>query len=185
MFRIWVIFLLCSCLITTNVLAVDDNRLWLPKKYKYALDSLRSTAMHAESTERCVSVLRGKLHIKKSTAEAYHFIITCRDANRKSYNIPYTYLVEGGVPDAVEDVRVTGDESWGRCLARLKHKSKNMLSVLMPEDLLPNGYFKGEKFQYDIPFEAKDPWGNRLRYMGVCRISGGGAIELSIKVRKK
>ncbi len=71
--------------------AVDPGVLWLPKKYSDARPKLMRAARDAENMERCKVVIAGEMIVSKNTSDEYYFVITCRDAGRRSYNLSYQY----------------------------------------------------------------------------------------------
>jgi hypothetical protein len=181
--------------------AVDADRLWLPKKYRHAMMKLENTAFNAESSERCTEVTEGRIDVYKSTDQRYYFIITCRDKLRKTYNISYYYPVEGTAPELVNEQKlpepepellaeqepqvpmISGDDAWQLCLAALQKRSAGMLDVLMMEENPEPGMAPKEQYDYEIPLDAKDPRGTRLRYKGVCKVQAPDQVELKIKAR--
>ena len=186
----YVFLCLTSFFYVGHTLAVTEDDVWVPKRYTIAKHKLLSTAVEAERTERCARVIEGRMSVEKSTAEAYYFIITCRDKKRTSYNLSYSYQVSGAMPillneqiskepEVLEEVElptVSSNEAWPLCLADVKKKTQLMIDVLMLEDN-PKPSDVGEPEQeYIIPFEAKNPQGTRLRYQADCKVD----VELNV-----
>jgi hypothetical protein len=83
-------------LLSQGVLALDESRLWLPKKHQDLMPKFISAALATEKTERCLKIVNGEFAPEKSDDEFYHFNFTCRDIKRRTYNISYRYPVKGG-----------------------------------------------------------------------------------------
>lgn len=98
--RLLVLTLLLS--LSTLGFALDESRLWLPKKYKGLMPKFITAALEAESTERCQKVINGQFVPNKTTEDYYYFVITCRDIERRTYNISYRYPVDGGDLESTE-----------------------------------------------------------------------------------
>lgn len=198
----WVVILLVFsvALAASTAYAVKAGRLWLPKKYQYAMVKLENTAYLAGTTERCTEVLAGKMDHSKSSADNFHFVITCRDDKRRSFNMIYDYAIDANAPVLVleqqrpepepevleeeQAPRLTGNEAWALCIDMLQKKSKNMIDVLYMEEN-PNPALIGqEEYDFSIPLEAKNPSGNRLRYSGLCKVLADSTTTLKIVPRK-
>lgn len=181
------------------VWAVTEADIWVPKRFTVAKHKLLSTAVEAERTDRCQRVIQGQISVEKTTKDAYYFIITCRDKRSVSYNLSYSYPVNGAEPillneqkvvmpdqeDVIEDVpTITADEAWPLCLADLKSKTKTMLEVSMVEDN-PRAGSPGEQLQvFTIPFDAKNPEGSLLRYEANCQVDVDKNLSLKIAPRR-
>ena len=68
-----VIFCVALTLVLTATAAysVEPGRLWLPKKYQYAMAKLENTAYLAGATPRCTEVIAGKIDHSKSSADNF------------------------------------------------------------------------------------------------------------------
>ena len=91
-------FLCLLCLlaisITPKALAsINTKGLWLPKSYQKYLPQLMLAAQKAEKTERCLHVMNGGLHNQKPDEEQVVFRVTCRDEDKLSYNLRYTFFI--------------------------------------------------------------------------------------------
>ena len=93
--------------VTESHAAVDENRLWLPKTYTRLQSRLLLSAQAAEKTERCAEVIGGRLNIDQSNDDGAYFVITCRDAYRRSYTLGYWSPESGGEPIKVREQAVT------------------------------------------------------------------------------
>lgn len=183
------------------LMAVTESDIWVPKRYTAAKNKLLSTAVEAERTTRCAQVIQGSLVVEKTTPHAYYFVVTCRDKNRKSYNLSYSYPVNGAEPILLNEQFVVAPEpvviaaesaeptisanrAWPLCIAALKKKTRTMLDVLMLEDN-PRPSDDGLARQvFDIPFDAKNPQGLLLKYQGHCEVDAAGELTLAISGRK-
>jgi len=73
--------------------SINTKGLWLPKSYQKYLPQLMLAAQQAEKTERCMHVMNGGLHNQKPNEEQVVFRITCRDEDKLSYNLRYTFFI--------------------------------------------------------------------------------------------
>lgn len=192
--------LLTVALVSTTAHAVKPGRLWLPKNYQYAMGKLENTAYLAGTTERCTEVVAGKIDHSKSSADNFHFVITCRDDKRRSFNMIYNYPADAGAPELVFEQQrpepepelaaseaedgLSGDEAWLLCTEVLTKKTKNMIDVLTMDENPTPGLVAQEVYHFTIPFEAKNPSGSRLKYNGLCEVLLDSTTTLTIKVRK-
>lgn len=198
----WLVMLLVLSvgLAATTAYGVKAGRLWLPKKYQHAMVKLENTAYLAGATPRCIEVIAGKIDHSKSTADNFHFVITCRDDNRRSFNMVYDYAVNANAPVLVLEQKrpepepelleeesvpsMTGDEAWLLCIERLQQKTTKMIDVLYMDENPTPGLVDQSVYSFSIPLEAKNPNGERLRYSGLCKVfSGDGATTLKIAPR--
>ena len=102
-------YFLVSCLLALLLLsadtslAVDENRLWLPKKFRALMPRLVATATLAEQRYRCNRVIAGEMIVSKNTPEHHYFVVTCRDQQQKSFNLSYLYPVVGSKPELIAE----------------------------------------------------------------------------------
>ena len=185
-------------LVSPLAMAVTDTNIWVPKRYTVAKHKLLSTAVEAERTDRCVEVVHGQMSVEKSTKQTYYFIITCRDKNRVSYNLAYTYPVKGVEPTLVHEQQVyvpeveieiaaeptiTANEVWPLCIEQLQQKTKLMIDVVITSEN-PEPSDEGvQNLLLEIPFEAKNPQGVLLKYKGVCEIDIDKNIDMKLAPR--
>ena len=111
MFLLRLFGLLILFCLPTVTMALDESRLWLPKKYQSLMPKFITAALEAESTERCQKVINGQFVPNKTTETFYYFVITCRDIERRTYNISYRYPVEGGELESTEQKIVRKKEA--------------------------------------------------------------------------
>lgn len=171
--------------------SVSEENVWVPKRYTVAKHKLLSTAVEAERTERCERVILGEMSVEKTSDDFYYFIITCRDKARKSYNLSYHYPVAGGAPILLneqlskqpeqelepENPTVSRDQAWPLCLASAREKTVRMLDVVIVEDDPSPSDVGLEKQHVVVPFEARNPQGQRLRYQLNCDVD----VELNLR----
>ena len=194
----WCLLIVSALLASPVCYGVTEADIWVPKRYTIAKHKLLSTAVEAERTDRCVRAVHGQLNVEKTTKEAYYFIITCRDKRSISYNLSYSYPVNGAAPvllneqkiivpelEVIEDIpTITANEAWPLCIADLKTKIRTMLDVTVIEDN-PNPSDEGLQQQdLIIPFEAKNPQGSVLRYQADCSVDVDKNVSLKISPRR-
>jgi hypothetical protein len=68
-----------------------EQRLWLPKSYQRLMPELLAATKLAEQTDRCDRVLTGGLATYKPGESEVLFRLTCRDADKLTYNLRYAY----------------------------------------------------------------------------------------------
>ena len=88
---------LLSALLILFVAQVSaSERFWLPRSYQSYMPQLIAAANAAEQTERCVEVLQGSLATDKPGENEVQFLLTCRDDDKRSYNLRYAYYPATG-----------------------------------------------------------------------------------------
>jgi hypothetical protein len=87
------LFLLNLLLVKPGFSAISSDALWLPRSYQAYLPQLMLAAQQAESTERCHNVLNGGLANDKPVEKTVEFRVTCRDEDKRSYNLRYSYHI--------------------------------------------------------------------------------------------
>ncbi|WP_339671350.1 hypothetical protein [Dasania marina] len=180
--------------------AITESQIWVPKRYSEAKHKLLSTAVEAERSPRCVTAIQGSMVVEKTTAEAYYFVITCRDKNRKTYNLSYSYPVAGAMPSLLNEQylfapepvvsslqsavpMISANAAWPLCITALQKQTRTMLNVLMLEDN-PRPSDQGLPEQvFTIPFDAQNPQGLALKYQAHCAVDGQEAITIKIRGR--
>ncbi|MEE8058968.1 MAG: hypothetical protein V3T17_14200 [Pseudomonadales bacterium] len=178
------------------VLAVDENRIWLPKKYSSVKPKLLAAAKEAEETKRCKQVVAGEMIVRKNTDEHYYFVITCRDESYKTYNLSYHYPVTGQTPALVaeqfpknakkkEKVEITAtgvnkDQAVTLCRNELISSTDTQDGVTVLEDLLADPVADGEGFLFAIPFTALSELGNETRYRADCWVGKEGKARIEV-----
>lgn len=175
--------------------AVDAKRMWLPKKYASAKPKLLAAARDAESTERCQTVVAGEMIVRKNTAENYYFVITCRDANRKTYNLSYQYPVVGNAPDliaeqrskeaqkknktvVIEETGVSGEQALQLCFNAFNKATDGLDDVQVLEQ--PSPAALAYSYNYSLPFTAQSELGNDVLYSAHCQVEKEGETQLDV-----
>ena len=192
-----ILFASFSLLLSSVAIALDTNRIWLPKKYQAAKPKLIAAAKDAEQTERCVSVLGGEMITRKNTPENYYFVITCRDSNLKSYTLSYLYPVKGEMPEmvaeqrskaeqkkqdavAVEDTGVDADKALQLCRSQIPLLTDELDAVTLLEqgNLTARPWQDG--FFYRLPLTAHSDLGNEVRYRVECKVTKSGETSAEL-----
>ncbi len=77
-----------ACLLAAPHFAwsLDDDRLWLPAKYRAHYFDLKEAALVAESLDNCTEVLRATLDLDLSTPDHAFYRVLCRRADGVSYS---------------------------------------------------------------------------------------------------
>lgn len=189
--------------LSPQLLALDKSRLWLPNKYKELMPKLVDTAMQAEKTSRCQWVINGEISLSKSTEQHYHFIITCRDENKRSYILNYLYPIDaeqaklvaeqGGrsssgqtnVPDGdgaseQEDSGLNEQAVLGICREALIAETDAMDDVVVIEEGVVNEAELPESFFFRLPFNSSSELGAEVRYRADCSVDAYGAAGIEI-----
>ncbi len=193
--------LLVASLFTSHwALAVDAKRMWLPKKYASVKPKLMAAARDAESTERCQTVVAGEMIVRKNTAENYYFVITCRDANYKTYNLSYQYPVAGDAPDLVaeqrskeaqkknkaveiEETGVSGEQALQLCFNAFNKATDELDAVALLEQPAPAKL--ANNYSYKLPFTAQSELGNAVLYSAYCDVAKEGDTQLKIVLEQE
>ncbi len=179
-----------------QVHAVDANRIWLPKKYQEVKPKLMKAARDAESTERCVNVVAGEMIVRKNTAEHYYFIVTCRDAKFKTYNLTYHYPVAGSIPELIaeqlspqeqakqQDVEIEDGVDEAQALTLCQNEMATLIDemdamTVIAEEVSPVDVQQG-LFHYQLPFTTRSGLGSAILYRGDCIVSPEGDTTLDI-----
>lgn len=178
--------------------AVDANKVWLPKSFNYVRPKLLAAANEAEQTERCVKVISGEMISRKNTDEHYYFVITCRDAQHRSYNLSYLYPVVGDTlklkseqrPKGYQQEEVVVSET-GVNLEQAKTLCSNELSAITDE-LETTGLeatrLSGQQqdngtYALGLTFTALSELGNDTLYAGNCQVSVEGDVTANITLQ--
>lgn len=86
------------------VFALQESRLWLPKKYQYLMPRLVNAANTVESSQDCVEVVDAQLDVGRSTDTLPVFRIICRNTQG------VTYIVRISGDPVSESARKQADE---------------------------------------------------------------------------
>ena len=195
------ILLVSTCLlIGHNSMAVDESRLWLPKKYKAAKPKLIAAARRAENTKRCKKVIKGEMITRKNTPENYFFVLTCRDENDRTYNVSYLYPIEGSGTESepqliaeqsnnVKDVvivkpsGVEQEQALKLCRNAVKERSTSMGGIrVQDEEIIDNSSLPG-RYSYTLPFLAKVNTGRAISHLASCKVDKKGNVTLSTSLQ--
>ncbi len=160
----------CLCfgaLSFTSVFALDEEVLWLPKKYASLYLDLKDAAKIAENLDRCEKVIRGTIDMSRSSHDHPIFRILCRQPNGKSYN----EMVDGKLKVNLTTV-VNLDEDWKLCNQMMRDKiglmkDVEILTTKMPEPSIRTDDIIG----FEIDFNGKNMQGTLLKYKAICHLS--------------
>ncbi|WP_101759992.1 hypothetical protein [Oceanicoccus sp. KOV_DT_Chl] len=193
--RITLIFsVITTVAISGQCWALDESRIWLPKKYKAVKPKLLAAARDAERTERCVDVLGGEMIVRKNTADHYYFVITCRDSRFKSYTLSYEFPVAGEAPTMVaeqvsraeqkkqqavevEEAGLDADKALKICRNQLTKLTDELDGVSVIEQEISKPFPRNGGFFYRLPMTAKSDLGNDVRYRIECEVAEQGDVE--------
>lgn len=115
-----------------SLVALDEERLWLPVSHEKLYLHLKKAALNAEQLDRCKQVLRGTVDFEQGTEDKPIFRILCRQPNGKTYNEmvdglsgePMTTLAINSLnPSSVDLSALTEDE-------RLTHREKRVSNAI-------------------------------------------------------
>ncbi len=183
--------------LSLSVLAVDENRIWLPKKYASAKPKLLATAKEAEATERCNKVVSGEIISRRTTQDHYYFLITCRDENQRTYNLGYLHPITGNTPELVmeqrsknapqkteveiEEGKVTTEQVITLCRDEFAIRTDEYDDVqLLEQDSLPSQ--QGDDYVLHMPFTAISSVGSSVDYKGICHVTVDGKASVDISL---
>ncbi len=160
------------------VIAISDERLWLPESYKILHLKLVKAALQAENTDRCESVVSGTVHQGRSSLQHPVFKITCRDNRRNTYPI----LIDGITfqdltPPGRRAKRRTQDELdqilyhkyWSACQKELNKRTKLMMELEWLTSEMPEPEKVSEnETRFSVDFNAMDLQRRLLQYRARC-----------------
>lgn len=183
--------------------AVDSTVLWLPKSYSDAKPLLLRAARRAEDSERCELVIGGEMLVKRNTADEYYFVITCRDALQRSYNMSYLVPRSGSVAELVleqrsdksaiktadvapDTISLSSEQALQQCAESLVEKSMlagktEVLAAQIEERDVVLPWL--HHFYY--PFRTKNRLDQWVSFEASCRVDGDGIAELSTAVLQR
>ena len=193
-------FLLAAVFYSSSLWAVDESKIWLPKKYQHIKPKLLAAAKQAEASKRCVKVVSGEMISRRNTATHYYFVITCRDENRKSYNISYNHPIEGGKAELVNEQRVWQGGAGGRDVEKMNRLQRVQLlceeeiqveALLLGKVTLHSDQLKQVEIEdstdirLDIPITVKNPFGTVLGFTALCSVDHRDNIEVGFSIDPK
>lgn len=195
-------YYLSSCLLAVllsnagTAFAVDENRLWLPKKYKALKPRLVATAVLAEQRYRCNRVIAGEMIISKNTPDDYYFVVTCRDQQQKSFNLSYLYPVAGDKPELIaeqgrlvhrasaqSDGGVDDQQALALCRKAMFEATASMPQVQLREQEITAGEELNGHYRYVMPFDVQSPSATLVRYQATCQVDSNSGIKLAVKLQ--
>ena len=173
------LLLFASCVASDGVYSVDDDALWLPKKYAALYLDLKEAANVAQSLDRCEKVLRATIDLDRSKTDHPIFRVLCRQPNGKSYN----EMVDGKMMVNLTTV-VNLSEDWNTCNDLLNDKITLMMGVEILTTEMPEPSVQSDDLiGFEIDFNGKNAQGDTLRYTAKCRLSEDRQI-IKVKPRK-
>ena len=175
----------CSALSGT-ALAVDDNKLWLPKKYQELFLNLKDAALAAKGIERCVEVVRGTIDLGQSKPGEPIYRILCRQENGRTIN----EMVDGNslvvLTYSPPDYEAQKLAHWEQCDFAFKDKTKLMNNVVWLNESMPTPtIFTPEETHFSVKFNAEDPFGLLLKYAGECSVVVDQSPVVKIRPRRE
>lgn len=197
-FKVILFKLAFLALITVNSWAVDENRLWLPKKYQSAMPKLLEVAQRAESTRRCARVVAGKMVYSKNTDQDYYFVITCRDEQQATYNLSYSYPIHGsnqGIAgsgatlvaeqsSSEEEIAVieqastiTAAQAIAICKQDYVAAAEDIESPVLINEALPSPVAIDEGYVLPMTVQGVSELGNPLAYRADCYVDQEGGTR--------
>lgn len=196
--------LLCVSLVTCQYAwAVDESRIWLPKKYRSAKPKLMAAAVEAEQSQRCKKVVAAEMVARKNTADHYFFVVTCRDEGGRTYNLSYLYPMVGHASELIAEqlpknaIRpgkvevtesgVTPEQVQELCRNDMVLATDALDNVTVLEDLLIEPVPRLEEalagaYSYIMPFTALNEFGNDTHYRADCQVSREGKVAISVSL---
>ena len=198
------IFIVLILLKPPYVMALDEERLWIPSNYKHLYLDLKKSAISVEASDSCETVLRGTLDFDASDLpDTPVFRILCRRSNGRTYNemvVSQKFWTESNI----EENKVKQDNA-------LSLVQKNMQATcdmrLVEETEFFNelkrnqAYFSMVEFDFSgfshkvvvlnprgvflMDFDAMDMYGVKLEYRAVCYIESGTITKMAIKKREE
>lgn len=170
--------------VPTQVSALDESRLWLPKSHERIYLNLKKSAEAAEALDRCHSVVRGTIDLTQSTKEYPIFRIMCRQANGRTYNEMVNGLTfEPLTTKAPSLEEIDVDKILQDCLVVLEQKTQLFIDKKMVDDEPKPEVVSLERVRFNLDFDAKNMNGASLRYRAVCNTEKEGPSKVKIKMR--
>lgn len=185
--------LLCLC---KGSYAVDESRLWLPKRYQIHYLELLQAAAAAEALERCLKIVEGTIDRERSQAEHPIFRILCHQENGKTYNEMVdglsfktltTVIKKEEELSAVERAilyqqrQAKKAEFWSRCYTLIETKINKMQGVKWLVQLPPEAEaFDEESAQFTADFDAQNMYRESLHYRVECAVTQDSEPQVSL-----
>jgi hypothetical protein len=194
-------YYLTSCLLAALLLnagmsfAVDENRLWLPKKYRDVMPKLVATATLAEQRYRCEKVIAGEMIVSKSSQQTLYFVVTCRDLQQKSFNLSYLYSVAEDKPELVaeqgrlvqsslaqSDGGVDDQQRLAQCRKAMFEATTSMPQAQLREQEITSSDAVDGRYHYILPFDVQSPAANLIRYQAKCEVDSSSGIKVTVEL---
>lgn len=205
-FSIRYVFMLIilKLLIPPYVIALDEERLWVPSNYEHLYLELKESAIAVEASDRCESVLRGTLDFDASALpDDPVFRILCRGTNGRTYNhmvMPEKIWTQAEIEE--------NTVKKAKALLLLQNQMQAKCDVHLSEDIAlfnalqrKQASFSRIKFTYSsvsddfvvldprgvfqMDFDAMDMYNVKLEYRATCYIERGIITKMAIKKREK
>lgn len=186
------------------VIALDEERLWLPRNYEHLYLDLKELAIAVEASDRCETVLRGTLDFDASVfPDDPVFRILCRGTNGRTYNqmtMPKKIWTESEIEENKERkakaLLLLQNEMQAKCDIRLSKDIALFNALQRKQASFSLIKFTYSRFSDDfvvldsqgvlqMDFDAMDMYDVKLEYRAMCYIEGGTITKMAIKKREK
>ena len=121
-------------------------------------------------------------HINHESHWAYRYNLPFTTLNKNSELVRYNAdcLVN---PDGESEVETRIDVASIKpmCIDALNKEAKMMMGVKILQDKIPSVEVQEYNFYVPIPFDATDPAGRQLHYVGECNVNDMGRSRIDIK----
>lgn len=187
--------------------ALDESRLWLPKRYQTLYLKLVDAAVAAEGIDRCVTVLEGTIDLDASNVSHPIYRILCRQENGRSYNemvdgITFETLTTPKIvepelsEEELEAIRLAEEarkaalleqrkrDFWALCHMEIQQRTRLMIDFTWVSEIPPEPTLLEEvEATFEVDFNAKNMWKKDLRYRAQCRV--GDEIPVTVELHKR
>lgn len=75
------------------------------------------------------------------------------------------------------------EQAWQHCLRELQQSTQRMIDVIVYEQPRPHAEQNQQGWRFRIPFDARNPRGDDLYFVGICQ-TGTGEVNLDLKPRR-
>lgn len=170
-------------------LAIGSDALWLPASYNHLMVGMRKAALAVEEDERCVKILRGKMH-PRGTKDNPLYLMTCRGQDRRTFTVevePVTHNMKFQI-DRVVEVKGFNEKriaaAWQKCSDQLQQKTRFMRNMkpLYQGRPTPDLSEVGA-VNMIADFDAENLHGKPLHYRATCSASNEQPAMLKIGPR--
>ncbi|WP_394201192.1 hypothetical protein [Marinagarivorans algicola] len=155
---------------------LNEDKLWLPRRYqKYHLPLLRAAKV-ALAQPRCYEIKRGSLDLRQSEPKHAIYRFLCKQASGKTYS----EVIDGVTFQSL----VPRPSSEIVCYELLMAQVKMMKQVRWLNDTaLTAG--DGEPERYEWQFDSVAVDGQPLKYSALCQLNSEAIAELKIMPRRE